>query len=100
MHSESIAQARQAIDFSECPMLRALGTDQQQKANEMIEQSLAELFERNWLVEKEQLSVTDAGKAHLRQRSGAREEKRTVFSTVEFSITDNGDKVIDAINLL
>ena len=49
-------------------MPRELGLDQQPQAVEMIEQSVAELFERGWLEGKEQLSVTDAGREHLRRR--------------------------------
>jgi hypothetical protein len=32
----------------------------------MIEQGMAGLFERGWLVGEERLSVTDAGREHLR----------------------------------
>jgi hypothetical protein len=38
---------------------------QQPRASEMIEQSVAELFERGWLVGDERLSVTDTGREHL-----------------------------------
>lgn len=64
--AELIAQARQALDFGRNPTLRALGLAQQQpQASEMIEQSVAELFERGWLVGDERLSVTDTGREHL-----------------------------------
>jgi hypothetical protein len=64
--SELAAQARQALDFGRNPTLRALGLAQQQpRASEMIEQSVAELFERGWLVGDERLSVTDTGREHL-----------------------------------
>jgi hypothetical protein len=49
-------------------MPRELELDQQPQAVEMIEQSVAELFERGWLEGKERLSVTDAGREHLRWR--------------------------------
>jgi len=49
-------------------MLRELGLAQPPQASEMIEQSLAELFERSWLAGEEQLSLTDAGREHLRRR--------------------------------
>ena len=65
---ELLAQVRQALDFSRHPMLRELGLAQPPQAGEMIEQTLAELFERGWLVEEEQLSLTDAGREHLRHR--------------------------------
>jgi Co/Zn/Cd efflux system component len=64
--SELAAQARQALDFGKIPTLRALGLAQQQPwASEMIEQSVAELFEHGWLVGDERLSVTDTGREHL-----------------------------------
>jgi len=37
----------------------------QPRAAELMERSLAELFERGWLVEDKQLSCTDAGRKHL-----------------------------------
>ena len=40
-------------------------------AGEMIEQSLAELFEHGWLVEEQRLSLADAGREHLRRRMRA-----------------------------
>jgi hypothetical protein len=43
-------------------------TQQQPQSSEMIEQSVAELFERGWLVGDERLSVTDTGKEHLSRR--------------------------------
>lgn len=55
-------------------MLRELGVPQPSRADDRIEQSLAELLERGWLVEDGQLSVTDAGREHLRQQM--REKKR------------------------
>jgi len=65
---ELLAQVRQALDFSRHPMLRELGLTQPPRAGEMIEQSLAELFERGWLAGEERLSLTDAGREHLRRR--------------------------------
>ena len=71
---ELMAQARRAFDVSRNPMLRELGVPQPPRAEEMIEQSLAELLERGWLVEDGQLSVTQTGREHLRQQM--REGKR------------------------
>jgi hypothetical protein len=45
------------------------GQDRPQ-ADEMIEQSLAGLFERGWLVGPDRLTITDAGNDRLRQRKG------------------------------
>jgi Co/Zn/Cd efflux system component len=75
--AELIAQAHQALDFSDNPVLRELGLPQQlyaDRAEEMIERSIEELFEHGWLVGDEQLSVTDAGRErlHRRMREGAR----------------------------
>ncbi len=62
-------------------MPRELGLDQQPQAVEMIEQSVAELFERGWLEGKERLSVTDAGREHRRQQIwGTRGEVQHLFT--------------------
>jgi hypothetical protein len=55
-------------------MLRELGVPQPSQADERIEQSLAELLERGWLVEDGQLSVTQTGREHLRRQM--RDKKR------------------------
>jgi len=68
MRPELLAQAYRAFDFSNYPVLRELGLDRQLRVGEIIEQGLAELFERGWLAGEEQLSVTEAGKDHLRQQ--------------------------------
>ena len=72
--TELIAQAHQALDFGKNPMLRELGLEKLSQASAMIEQSMANLFDRGWLIEEEQLSVTDTGKDHLRQ--GMSEKRR------------------------
>jgi len=69
--SELVKRAREALDFGRNPMLRELGLTWQPRAGGMIEQGLAELFERGLLVE-EKLSITEAGRKHL-QRSWSRE---------------------------
>jgi hypothetical protein len=66
--SELVAQARQALDFSDNSVLRELGLHRQPQAGEVIEESLAELFEHGWLEEEEVLNVTDAGREQLRRR--------------------------------
>ncbi len=67
--TELVAQARQALDFQRIPAVQALGVAQPQpQANEIIERSLSDLFDRGWLIGVEQLSVTKAGRKHLRQR--------------------------------
>jgi hypothetical protein len=71
---ELMAQARQAFDVSHNPMLRELGVPQPSQADERIEQNLAELLERGWLVEDGQLSVTQTGREHLRRQM--RDKKR------------------------
>jgi hypothetical protein len=71
---ELMTQARQAFDVSHNPMLRELGVPQPSQADERIEQSLAELLERGWLVEDGQLSVTQTGREHLRRQM--RDKKR------------------------
>ena len=64
-----VARSRQALDFSKIPALGALGVAQHQpQAGEMIQRSVADLFERGWLVGEQRLSVTDAGREYLRRR--------------------------------
>ena len=66
--AEFAARGRQALDFNRIPALQAMGlVEHRVQACKMIEQSLAELFERGWLVGKKQLNVTDAGREHLRR---------------------------------
>lgn len=66
--TELSAQAHQALDFSKNPMLRELGLEKSSQANEMIGQTMTDLFDRGWVIGEERLSVTDTGKDHLRQR--------------------------------
>jgi cation diffusion facilitator family transporter len=68
--AELLARARQALDFGDNPVLQELGLAERPQAGELIEQSLAGLFERGWLAEQDRLTVTDAGKDRLRQRKG------------------------------
>jgi hypothetical protein len=68
---ELIDQGRQALDFSDHPVLRELGLPQQLRADQterMIGRSMDELFGRGWLVGDEQLSITGAGREHLHRR--------------------------------
>jgi protein-S-isoprenylcysteine O-methyltransferase Ste14 len=67
-HTELIAQAHRALDFSRNPMLRELGLEKSSQASEMIKQSMANLFERGWLIGEERLSVTAAGRNHLHKQ--------------------------------
>jgi hypothetical protein len=66
--TELIARARQALDFSDNPTLRELGLDHQPHAGEMVERSMAGLFEHDWVVGEESLDITDAGRQHLRRQ--------------------------------
>jgi Co/Zn/Cd efflux system component len=66
--AELVARASQALDFDRIPAVRAMGLAQgQPQAAELIERSLAELFQHGWLAGEERLSVTDAGRKHLGQ---------------------------------
>jgi cation diffusion facilitator family transporter len=60
-------RACQAFDFTGNPALRGLGLDQMHDVNQLIDQSLHELFERGWLTRNEHLFVTDVGRMHLSQ---------------------------------
>jgi hypothetical protein len=65
---ELVARANQALDFNQVPAARAMELAQgRPQAAELIERSLAELFEHGWLVGEERLHVTEAGKKHLGQ---------------------------------
>jgi len=67
--SELIAQAHQALGFSDNPMLRELGLTRPPEAAGMIKQSLAELFKRGWLEGEERLSITNVGRERLRKQT-------------------------------
>jgi hypothetical protein len=66
--AELVARASQALDFNQVPAVRVMELAQGgPQAVELIERSLAELFQRGWLTGEERLSVTDAGQKHLGQ---------------------------------
>ena len=66
--AELLARASHALDFNQIPAVQVMElAEGQPRAAELIERSLAELFERGWLVEDKQLSCTDAGRKHLRR---------------------------------
>jgi hypothetical protein len=66
--ADLVARASQALDFDRIPAVRAMGLAQgQPQAAELIERSLAELFQHGWLTGEERLRVTDAGRKHLGQ---------------------------------
>lgn len=75
IRTELIAQANQALDFSDNLMLRELGLARQPQAGEMIRQGLAELFERGWLEGEERVSITDAGREYLRRQMREQEHR-------------------------
>jgi hypothetical protein len=64
--AELVARASQALDLDRIPAARAMGLAQgQPQPAELIERSLAELFQHGLLVGEERLAVTDAGRKHL-----------------------------------
>jgi ribosomal protein S19E (S16A) len=66
--AELVTRGCQALDYNRVPGLQAMGLAQKQtQASEIIDRSLSELIERGWLVENEQVSVTDAGRKRLRR---------------------------------
>ena len=69
-----LIRTREALDFSNHPMLRALGVEQVPRAEEMMEASVEQLVEGGWLVADGELTLTDAGKERLDRRM--REGKR------------------------
>ncbi|MBN2257176.1 MAG: cation transporter [Anaerolineaceae bacterium] len=77
---ELLSETSQAFDFEAYPVLKAFGLGGQGRMVELITQSLAELFERNWLSDGEILEVTISGKEHLRQQArGPRRAMRSSF---------------------
>ena len=71
---ELVDETRRSLDFSDHPMLRALGVDAAPQAEPMIERSLEGLFERGWVAGDEDLAITEAGRERLNRRM--RQEKR------------------------
>jgi hypothetical protein len=58
-------RACQAFDFTGNPALRGLGLDQIGEVNQLVDQSLCDLYEQGWLEGDDQLVETDAGREHL-----------------------------------
>jgi ribosomal protein S19E (S16A) len=66
--AELISRGCQALDFNRIPALQAMGlAERQAPAPKLVDQGLAELLERGWLVEEKELRCTDAGRKHLRR---------------------------------
>jgi len=65
--AELAQRVREALDFSDNPALRAFRLYRESDPGELVEQSLQQLHEREWLVGDEQLAVTEAGREHLRR---------------------------------
>jgi Co/Zn/Cd efflux system component len=63
--TELIAQARKALDHSDNRLLGELGLDCEPRADEIIERSLADLFERGWLQGQERVDITAEGRRRL-----------------------------------
>jgi cation diffusion facilitator family transporter len=66
--TELIAQARKALDHSDNRLLGELGLDCEPRADEIVERSLADLFERSWLQGQERVVITAEGKRRLQGR--------------------------------
>jgi Co/Zn/Cd efflux system component len=63
--TELIAQARKTLDHSDNRLLGELGLDREPRADEIIERSLADLFERGWLQGQERIDITAEGRRRL-----------------------------------
>jgi hypothetical protein len=63
--AELIAQARKALDYGDNRLLGELGLDREPRADEIIERSLADLFERGWIQGQERIDITAEGKQRL-----------------------------------
>jgi len=65
---ELIARASQALDFNQIPAVRVMELTQgPSQASDLVERSLEELFERDWLTGEERLHVTEAGRKQLKK---------------------------------
>jgi len=65
---EVLAETRRALDFSDHPMLRALGVDRSPLSDEALKRAFDSLVERGWLVDGDSLNVTEAGRVRLEGR--------------------------------
>jgi len=63
--AELIAQARKALDYGDNRLLGELGLEREPRADEIIERSLADLFERGWIQGQERIDITAEGKQRL-----------------------------------
>jgi hypothetical protein len=63
---ELIARTSQALDINQIPAVQVMELAQgQSQASELVERSLAELFEHGWLTGDERLRLTEAGRKRL-----------------------------------
>jgi hypothetical protein len=63
---ELIARTSQALDFNDVPAVRAMAlTEGESQVSDLVQRTLAELFQRGWLTGEERLSLTDAGRKRL-----------------------------------
>jgi len=60
-----LVETRRALDFSDHPMLRALGVDRSPLSEEALERAFGTLLERGWLIDGDPLTVTEAGRGRL-----------------------------------
>jgi hypothetical protein len=66
--TELIARASQALDFNQILAVRVMELAQgESQASELVERSLAELFERGWLTGDERLCLTEVGSKRLKK---------------------------------
>ena len=63
------AQAQEAFNFSQYPVLRELGVGLDLSVYETIEQSVTELFARGWVTEDQQLKISEAGAEYLKRET-------------------------------
>jgi hypothetical protein len=63
--AELIAQAHKTFDYGGNRLLGELGLDREPRADEIIERSLADLFERGWIEGQERVNITAEGRQRL-----------------------------------
>lgn len=81
-YAELKARAYQAFDFSDHPVLRGFGLGQPDDIGELVEHSLQELSDSGWLIENDQLTMTNTGREHLKKVFKKTRGKRHRLSTV------------------
>ncbi len=99
------ALAYEALDFNQYPVLIEMGLGSNFSMDEMIQRSIAELFERDWVTEDQQIKMSQAGREYLAQETekvnrfqmrrqnniGRIKKKRLISESKHFQFRDHDD---------